>query len=92
MKKLYNFRLEPNLIKELDRLDGSRTSHLRNALQTYLQSDTQSNYNVNLVDLLKNQILDLKHDKIYLQGQVNALMVAKMPLLERFINRLNGSR
>ena len=83
MKKLYNFRLESNLIKEVDKLNGSRTLNVTNALQQYLQDDTQNVYNVNMVDLLNDQIMDLKHDKRYLQEQVNALMLAKIPLLSR---------
>jgi hypothetical protein len=83
MKKLYNFRLDPTLIKELDKLNGTRTYHVSTALQSYLQSDTQNIYNVNLVDLLNNQIQDLKEDKRYLQNQVNGLMVSRFPLLSR---------
>ena len=83
MKKLYNFRLDSNLIKQVDKLDGSRTSNVTNALQSYLQSDTQNIYNVNLVDLLQSQIVDLKNDKSYLQNQVNALMISRFPLLSR---------
>jgi len=90
MKKLYNFRIETTLIKQIDKLDGNRTENITNALQMYLQPDTQNIYNVNLVDLLKDQITDLKQDKIYLQNQVNALMVTKMPLLQRVIEKLRG--
>lgn len=83
MKKLCNFRLDPNLITEIDLLDGTRTFNVTKALQLYLQSDTQKIHNVDIVALLTEQIKDLRSDKKYLQGQVNALMLVKMPLLSR---------
>ena len=46
-----------------------------------------NNYDRDIVDLLNGQIQDLKQDKQYLQGQVNALMVSRYPrLLQPFIN------
>lgn len=89
MKKLCNFRIETILLKELDQLDGSRTQNVTNAIQSYLQINTAPNsYNVDLVDLLKNQVEDLKDDKHYLQSQVNAFLVTKQPLLQRIIMKL----
>ena len=62
MKKLYNFRLEDNLIKQIDKLPGSRTAKIRNALQMYLQNalhDQQENVKTN--DLQND--LQLQHEK-----------------------------
>jgi len=62
MKKLYNFRLENNLIKQLDKLPGSRTAKIRNALQMYLQKDLHGQQeNVKTKDL-QNRKNDLQND------------------------------
>lgn len=69
MKKLYNFRLEPDLIKQLDKLPGSRTAKIRNALQMYLQNalhGQQENVKTNDLQNRKNDLqndLHLQHDK-----------------------------
>ena len=76
MKKLYNFRLDLELVKAIDRLDGTRTNKVTKALEKYLQqSDTQTSriYDVQIQDILKQQIEDLKEDKKYLQKQNNYL-------------------
>ena len=62
MKKLYNFRLEDNLIRQIDKLPGSRTAKIRSALQMYLQNalhDQQENVKTN--DLQND--LQLQHEK-----------------------------
>jgi len=95
MKKLYNFRLETNLIKKVDKLEGSRTFNVTNALQSYLQcsdNDLQNVYNVELVDMLKAQIDDLKDDKRYLQDRLDSFMIVKTPLLQRVIGRLKSNK
>ena len=85
MKKLYNFRIETTLIKQIDKLNGSRTQNITDALQMYLQNDTQEIYNVNT-----NYITHLEEEIIYLRNQVNALMVTKMPLLQRIVAKLKN--
>jgi hypothetical protein len=35
MKKMYSFRLESTLINEFDKLDGSRTSNIQKAIESY---------------------------------------------------------
>lgn len=92
MKKLYNFRLDTSLIKQVDKLEGSRTSIVIEALHNHLQGDTHKLYDVNMVDLLKDQIEGLKSDKVFLQNEIQALTVAKNPsLVEYFKYRLRGS-
>ena len=90
MKKSYNFRLDPTLIKKIDQLGRSRTSIVTDALQTYIQNDTQMIYDVNLVSVLQTQITDLKRDKEYLMNQNNALIVMKTPLLQQIIYKLRS--
>jgi len=69
MKKLYNFRLEDNLIKQIDKLPGSRTAKIRNALQMYLQNalhDQQENVKTNDLQNGQNDLqndLQLQHEK-----------------------------
>jgi len=62
MKKLYNFRLEDNLIKQLDKLPGSRTTKIRNALQMYLQNDLHSQQENVKTNDLQNKKNDLQND------------------------------
>ena len=86
MKKLYNFRLDVNLVQQLDQLDGSRTSNVHSALQSYLQNDSQKGYNVNL-DYLHH----LESEIGYLRSQVNGLMFARFPLIGRIKSFINGN-
>jgi hypothetical protein len=93
MKKAYSFRLDPILIKEIDKLGRSRTSTLSDAIQMYIQcntKDTQTSYNTDLVYLLQSQISDLKNDKEFLMSQNKALMVMKTPLLQQIIYKLRS--
>ena len=87
MKKLYNFRLDPSLIAEVDRLGRSRTAVVTEALQSYLQSGSRMSYDVNIVSLLQREVDDLKSDKEFLKLQ----LVARQPLLQRVILRLRGN-
>jgi len=88
MKRLCNFRLDPDLLKDMDKLGRSRTSVVTDALHMYLNQDTQTSYNVDLISLLKTEIQDLKKDKDFLMNQNNALMVMKTPLLQRLVYKL----
>jgi len=86
MKKLYNFRLDINLINQLDKLDGSRTSNVQAALQSYLQNDSQCTYNINL-DYLHH----LESEIGYLRAQVNGLMFARFPLIGKLKDFIKGN-
>lgn len=90
MLKPYNVRLDIKDIKVLDKLEGCRSAHIRHAIQSYLQPDTQNIYNVDLVTILQDRIKDLQSDKRYLQQQNNALMLSRTPLLQRIILRLQS--
>ena len=91
MKKLYNFRLDIDLVKAVDKLEGSRTGVVTSALHSYLQCNDNSftnNYDVNVMAILQSQIQDLKQDKQVLNNQVQALMVSSIPLLGRIKMKL----
>ena len=93
MKKTYSFRLDPLLIKKIDKLGKTRTSILTDAIQTYIQCNTkdiQTSYSKDLVSLLQSQIVDLKQDKDFLMSQNKALMVMKTPLLQQIIYKLRS--
>ena len=66
MKKLSNFGLDANLIKQEDKLEESRTLDDTNSLQMYTNTPENNSvdnvYNVKLIDLLHSQIAGLKED------------------------------
>jgi len=77
MKKLYNFRLETNLISQVDKIASNRTSFVNDALQVALQDDLQSKdnvntnnhqYNLDYIQHLENEIVFLRET----QRQMNA--------------------
>lgn len=75
MKKLYHFRLNPDLVSRVDVLGGVRTHHIEQALQMYTNDVSTMSYNRELVDLLNRQVDDLKQDKRILQDRVDYLML-----------------
>ena len=83
MKKAYTFRLDPNLIKKLDSFDGNRTYNVDLAIQSYVQDGFNSSYNCNteVVQILKDQLMDLKNDKNILQDRLDYFM---LPSYKRF--------
>lgn len=91
MKRGYNFRLDPKLIQQVDKLGKNRTAIVTDALQQYIQPTIQQNYNVELVSILQREVEDLRQDKHYLQDRLDAFMVVRTPLLSRVIERLRGS-
>ena len=91
MKKLYNFRLDVALVKAVDQLEGSRTGVVTSALHSYLHCSDRSftnSYDVSIVQLLQDQVQDLKQDKRILNDQVQALMMSSIPLLGRLKMKL----
>ena len=59
MKQLYNFRLEKDLVKEVDKLSDNRTQYVTNALLAALQGQ-QDNVNTNYLQHLETEILYLR--------------------------------
>lgn len=77
MKKPYTFRLNSNLIKELDSLNGNRTYNLESAIQMYVQKQYDCTYNstTETIHVLKETITDLRQDKQLLQNRIDYLML-----------------
>ena len=77
--KQYNIRMDPVMVSELNSLGGCRSSHIRQAVTTYLHGDihgdTNTGYNEELVTVLKDQVLDLKQDKDLLQNRLDFYML-----------------
>ena len=73
--KPYNIRLDPKDMQQLSSLGGTRSEHIRKAIQIYLQDDTQKVYDRNVVAILNNHIEDLKHDKEILQQRLDYWML-----------------
>lgn len=67
MKKLYNFRLDANLIKELDKKEGTRTLNVTNALHLYLRHEKD------YPSVDKDAVNHLTQHIEFLQGQVTYL-------------------
>jgi hypothetical protein len=87
-----DLRIPDDLYKKLRKQSGTMTYSVCTALREYLRTDdVQDPYNKSIIELMQSQITDLRNDKEYLQGQVNALMVARSPTLkEWFMYRLRG--
>lgn len=91
MKKLYNFRLETNLIKKIDQLkEGTRTDVLTNALQSYLQGKDNCNDDVNTdlyneiyTSLYNMEIMPLKKEVGFLTEFVDVLKEDKKYLMSQ---------
>ena len=79
MNKAYTFRLDTTLITQLDMFPGSRTGNIRNAIHKYCNGNTDNN-----TDFIQH----LESEIVYLRSQNNALLITKMPLLQRVIHRL----
>jgi len=78
MRKLYNFRLDIDLIKEIDKLDGTRAAFIRKAIQKQLQLEinpTVKVYNMQLQDLLQDQVTRLTNDKKILKNENEKLEI-----------------
>ena len=88
MKQLYNFRLDPDLINELDKLEGNRTYNLTEALHLYLQKKHDSSYGVTTIDFLKLQLDDLKADKDRLIKQNELLILSSLSFWTKFKMKL----
>jgi len=68
MKKAYTFRLDPDLIKELDGFAGSRTENLGNAIRLYVRGDMHNNTLCNTDEIqylkgLNTRLLDMIDQK-----------------------------
>lgn len=76
MKKSYSFRLDSSLINNLDQIEYNRTLGVTNAIQMYLDKTTNViNGNTEVIQILKDQVQDLKNDKGLLQKQLNYFML-----------------
>jgi len=62
MKKLYNFRLDPTLMDQIDKMGGTRTSHITLSLQTYLGKHDTDTYSVNMSTMLLEENKKLKNE------------------------------
>ncbi len=85
-KHFVGCRVDEQLFNKVKRQDEQSSTIVRNALNQYFRENEPnktSGYDRELVDVLNNQIMDLKNDKQLLNNQVQALMVSSIPLLGR---------
>lgn len=91
MSHRIDVRIPDDLYKALRKQSGTMTYNVCTALRGFVCTDgVQNTYDKSIVDLLQSQVMDLRHDKEYLQSQVNALMIVRTPLLQRVIMRLRS--
>ena len=87
MLKQYNFKIETTLIKEIDKLGGNRSEHIRKAITGYIQpiakNYTQNN-NQELITILKNQITYLQDNNENLQKRCDILTYTALPFWKRW--------
>jgi len=55
--------MDPTTYKALKNLNGSISENIRNAIDNYLQGETQKIYNVDTISILNEQIEDLKQQR-----------------------------
>ena len=70
MLKQYNIRIDPERYTDLKKLNGTVSEHIRNAIDTYLQTDTLEQYNVSTINILKDQLTDLKQQRDLKEEQI----------------------
>jgi hypothetical protein len=89
-KKLYSFRLETHLIKELDNIDGNRTKKIEYAIQMYIQNKYKKQYNNNsnmdLTKKLENEIEYLRNTNHQLNQQ---LFYHSLPFYKKWFFNFN---
>jgi len=78
MLKQYNVRLDPTVVRELDRLEGCRSEHIRNAVTLYIHNDMccdtpSSGGSRDAVSM--DYIEELKRDKEILQQRLDYFML-----------------
>ena len=85
-------RVDEQLFNKVKTHDEQSSTIVRNALNQYFMENnsnrTLPGYDRELIDVLNNQIQDLKQDKQLLNNQVQALMVSSIPLLSRIKMKL----
>ena len=85
-------RVDEQLFNKVKTHEEQSSTTVRNALNQYfLQKEPNKKllgYNRELIDVLNNQIEDLRNDKRVLNNQNQALMVSSIPLLGRIKMKL----
>lgn len=81
MKKQYSFRLDQQLIKQLDEFTGSRTANIEQAIQVYVNKDTKEiQNNTNDIQYYQQQNQHLLN---MVQDLTNKLMISNMSWIKR---------
>jgi len=85
-------RVDEQLFNKVKTHDEQNSTTVRNALNQYFREKEPNKklpgYNRELIDVLNNQIEDLRNDKRVLNNQNQALMVSSIPLLGRIKMKL----
>ncbi len=85
-------RVDEQLFNKVKTHDEQSSTIVRKALNQFFIDEcpkqSLSGYDRELVDVLNNQIEDLRNDKCMLNNQIQVLMVSSIPLLGRIKMRL----
>lgn len=91
-KHFVGCRIDEQLFNKIKTHEEQSSTLVRKALCQYFRSaepnHSLNGYNRELVDVLNNQIDDLKNDKRLLNEQIQALMLSSIPLLSRIKMKL----
>ena len=68
-----DIRLPDELYRDFRKLDGKISENVRYALRAYINQGNNS-YNQDVIQILKNQVLDLQTNRDNLQARIDYLM------------------
>jgi len=102
--RVIGVRFKGRLLTKIQQHDMGNCELIRTVMDRYFLDDGKNRdvngfvnngvnnvYSRGMVDILNDQIDDLKNDKVFLQDQNRALMIGSMPLLSRLKIKLLGN-
>lgn len=98
--KTITVRFDQHLYDKVIQHEMSNSDLIRKSVKQYFRAQEPNSrifndcktmsYNQDYIDLLTGQIQDLRNDKEYFKSKADALLLVKMPLLQRVIQRLKA--
>ena len=98
--KTITVRFDQHLYEKVIQHEMSNSDLIRKSVKQYFRAQEPNSrifnegktffYNQDYIDLLTGQIQDLRMDKEYFKSKADALLLVKMPLLQRVVQRLKA--